>query len=388
LGELTREVPKPMVCVAGRPFLDYLLDLLVEQGFERVTLLLGYRAETVIKHVDDGRKWGIVIDHVVTPPDVQTLTRLRAALPRLDPIVLMAYCDNYVPLDFPAMWDEFTSDDAAVQVTAYANDDGFTRNNMLVDERGRVMAYDPSRTSSDLNRVDLGFAIIDRQRLGPFPRGDLPFEHAVYSDLVRHGRLRAHVTSHRYYGVGSASRLPAAERFFSRCPAVILDRDGVLNRRAGIGEYVTRPEEFVWLEGARKALRMFTLAGIRILIVTNQAGIARGIMTHSDLDAVHGKLLSEAAAAGGTIDRIYHCPHGWDDGCKCRKPAPGMLLQAQRDFDLDLSRTVFVGDTEVDRQAAIAAGCKYRHVDARHELRDVAEELMNREHTDEGVGDW
>lgn len=375
LGSLTEKVPKPMVSVAGRPFIEHLLELLAGQGFDRILLLLGHRAEIISEYLRDGARWGVRLEYCVTPPDMQTFARMRAALPLLDDVILTAYCDNYVPLNFDAMWQEFAGSDATAQVTAYANDDGFTRANLLVDDNGQVRAYDRSRSKVGLNRVDLGFAIVDLTRLGPLPEDDRPFEHVVYPRLVASGDLRAFVTHHRYYGIGSSDRLPAAERFFARRPAVILDRDGVLNQRAPKAQYIAEPTDAIWLEGALDALQLFTKSGFTIVVATNQAGISRGLVTPDQLAAVHRKLVDDATAAGAQIDCIYHCPHGWDDGCSCRKPAPGMLYQAQRDFDLDLSQTVFVGDDDRDRIAAEAAGCGYRSIEPGRTLLDVAREL-------------
>ena len=107
-----------------------------------------------------------------------------------------------------------------------------------------------------------------------------------------------------------------------------------------------------------EALRAYREAGWRVIVVSNQAGIARGMMSEEDLEAVHRRMRAEAEAAGGRIETIYYCPHHWDEGCDCRKPRPGMLFQAQRDFHLDLTRVTFVGDDERDRQAADAAGCR------------------------------
>ena len=89
--------------------------------------------------------------------------------------------------------------------------------------------------------------------------------------------------------------------------------------------------------------------------MSNQAGVNRGALDASQLESVHERLRADVAAAGGRIDAIYVCPHDWDEGCECRKPRPGMLFQAQRDHDLDLTRTFFLGDDERDGQAAAAA---------------------------------
>jgi D-glycero-D-manno-heptose 1,7-bisphosphate phosphatase len=114
--------------------------------------------------------------------------------------------------------------------------------------------------------------------------------------------------------------------------------------------------EFDWLPGVLEALRLFREAGYRIIVASNQAGLARGQVSRESLEAIHDKMRLEARTAGGDIDAIYYCPHDWEAGCECRKPKPGLLFQAQRDFSLDLTRTYFLGDDERDLQAADAAG--------------------------------
>jgi D-glycero-D-manno-heptose 1,7-bisphosphate phosphatase len=208
------------------------------------------------------------------------------------------------------------------------------------------------------------------------PDGDAQFEHAVYPKLIDRGELLAWPTDHRYYSVSDHSRLDATERFLARRPAVLLDRDGVLNRRPPRASYVRGPEELEWLPGAREALRLFHEHGFTTIVVTNQPGIARGEMTARDLARVHERLCADALEAGGRIDALFHCPHGWDEGCECRKPRPGMLFAAQRRFDLDLSRVTFVGDDERDEEAADAAGCRFEYASEAAPLIDVARGLV------------
>ena len=114
-----------------------------------------------------------------------------------------------------------------------------------------------------------------------------------------------------------------------------------------------------------------------MIVVSNQAGVARGAMSHGDLEAVNARLVSDADAAGGRIEAVYTCTHGWDEGCECRKPKPGMLFSAQRDFDLDLSRTYFIGDDERDGQAAEAAGCPFIFLEQGESLLGVVDTVMN-----------
>jgi D-glycero-D-manno-heptose 1,7-bisphosphate phosphatase len=125
------------------------------------------------------------------------------------------------------------------------------------------------------------------------------------------------------------------------------------------------------------ALRRLREAGYRVIVVSNQAGIARGAMTEADLATIHAHMKADVEAAGGRLEAIYYCPHGWDDGCDCRKPKPGMLYAAQRDGDLDLSRTTVIGDDERDGQAAEAAGCPWILVSLHRSLLDVTCELLS-----------
>jgi histidinol-phosphate phosphatase family protein len=99
-------------------------------------------------------------------------------------------------------------------------------------------------------------------------------------------------------------------------------------------------------------------------------------MTEAQLDAIHAQMRMEAEAAGGGVTAIYHCPHGWDEGCDCRKPRPGMLFQAQRDYKLDLTRTPFFGDDERDGEAAVAAGCPFVMIGGDMPLSRAVEELL------------
>lgn len=382
LGSLTDARPKPMIDVNGSPFLQYLIEDLRDQGIDRVLLLLGYKAEVIQDWLGDGSALGVDVSYSVTAIENETGQRLRRAESLLDQRFLLMYCDNYLPLNLSNLWAQYQQSGAEGQITVYGNKDGYTKSNVRIDSDGRVVEYDKSRTAPDLSGVDVGYAMFDHSVLRYLPDENVSFEAAVYPKLVEAGSLTAYVTDHRYYSIGSPDRLAATERFFRRAPTVILDRDGVLNRKPPKAEYVKTWDEFEWLPGAREALALLKRKGYRTIILTNQAGVARGVMTESSVAGIHANMRQEAEAAGGRIDAVYHCPHGWDDGCACRKPKPGMLFDAQRDFDLDLHRTVFVGDDERDEQAGEAAGCPTVLVSAEYPLlQAIRERVLSGEET-------
>ena len=138
-------------------------------------------------------------------------------------------------------------------------------------------------------------------------------------------------------------------------PAVFLDRDGVLNRYLP-GDYVKSPGELTVLPGAAAAVAALNGAGFPVFVISNQQGVAKDLMTPADLAAVDRALHAAVADGGGHITRSYYCPHPASQGCDCRKPQAGMLLQAAGEHHLDLSRSYFVGDTETDALAARRAG--------------------------------
>lgn len=138
--------------------------------------------------------------------------------------------------------------------------------------------------------------------------------------------------------------------------AIFLDRDGTINVERA--DYVKSIDEFVLLPGALAALGSLAALPVPIIVVTNQSVIGRGIVTRTAVDAIHAHLWSVVSAAGGRIDAIYLCPHHPAARCTCRKPSPGLLIAAAADFQLDLTRCVFIGDSVTDFAAAQAVGCR------------------------------
>ena len=140
--------------------------------------------------------------------------------------------------------------------------------------------------------------------------------------------------------------------------AIFLDRDGVINKKAPEGDYVTRWEDFEFLPGIAEAIAEINRARIRVIVVTNQRCVAKGLVTSADLEALHRRMREVLAEHGAMIDAIYYCPHDVDPRCRCRKPSPGLLFDAARDFEIELAGSWMVGDSELDVTAGKNAGCK------------------------------
>ena len=137
---------------------------------------------------------------------------------------------------------------------------------------------------------------------------------------------------------------------------VFLDRDGVINRNPPNKGYVRTWAEFAFIPNARSAIQELTQSGYRIFVVTNQAGIGRGLFSEESLRDIHRRMVAEITEAGGRIDALYYCPHHPDVGCQCRKPKPGMLKRAAQEHNIDLSSAYFIGDATTDIEAGRRAG--------------------------------
>src|SRR5947209_3493171 len=135
---------------------------------------------------------------------------------------------------------------------------------------------------------------------------------------------------------------------------IFLDRDGVINENRA--DYVKSWQEFRFLPGAREAIAKLTHAGYRIIVCTNQAGVARGSLSLETVEEIHRRMLAEIAQIGGKVERVYYCPHSKDENCCCRKPHPGMLLRARDELVIDMNDAIFIGDSISDMRAGLAAG--------------------------------
>lgn len=137
---------------------------------------------------------------------------------------------------------------------------------------------------------------------------------------------------------------------------IFLDRDGVINKNQA--DYVKTWREFQFLDGVCEAIAKLTQANHRVVVCTNQAGVARRLITVETIEDIHRRLMAEVEQAGGKIEKIYYCPHGHHDNCACRKPRPGMLLRARDELGINLNDAVFIGDSITDMRAGFAAGVR------------------------------
>lgn len=376
LRPLTLTTPKPMVRIQGKPFLEYIVRLLVKNNIKEIIILTGYLGDQIKTYFKDGERFNVKITYSDSGVAAGTGLRLKNAQHLLKEQFLLLYGDNYWPLALPKLQKHLASKKTEALVTVYSNIDNYTKSNMFVSQ-GIVEVYDKKReTGRTLNGVDIGFFILQKKHIEILPNTDSSFEEIVLPYLISKKQLAGFYTHHRYYGLSNLDRMDNIKKYFKPKKVVFLDRDGVINKKAPEGEYVKNWKEFEFLPNSIKALKLLSKGNYQIYIITNQAGIARGKMSIKDLEIIHKNLKGELRKQGIHVSGIYFCPHGWDEGCFCRKPNPGMLFQAVADHALELFDAIFIGDDERDMLAAKAADVKGYLVSKENSFYDIVRSIL------------
>lgn len=353
LRPLTDTLPKPLAPVNGRPFLAYLVQQLAEQGIRRIVLLTGYLGEMVRDYFGDGAAFGVTISYSHGPAEWETGRRIWEARDQLDPCFLLLYSDNYVPVSVAKLAAAHTSGGHAVTLLLQPKTPG----NIRLGAHGEIEVYDSSRRGEGLDHVEIGYMVIDRDGvLSTFEAPDVSFSR-ILERLTSAGRVGGLVTGDPYHSISDPERWKRAEQYLKIKPIVMLDRDGTINARPPRAEYVSQWDQFHWIDDTVNALEQLSRHGFRFIVLSNQAGIARGMLQAEQVTGINARMVAELAARGVEILDVYVCPHHWDDKCQCRKPEPGMFFAAARQHLLRLDRTVYVGDDPRDCRAAYNAEC-------------------------------
>ena len=254
LRPLTDDRPKPMILINGRPFLEYLIELLKGNGIEEVILLLGYLPEKITEHFGDGNKFGVSIKYSVGSVDDLTGTRVRNAASLLKDEFLLLYSDNYWPFDFKKLLDFYRSQSTTGSLVAYSNINGDAehgkKNNVRIEKNCRITFYGPFSEDPGLNAIDIGFFLMKKSILDSMPKDNFSFEHTVLPRLIQNNDLAGYITDHPYYAITTVGQIPVVEKFLKPRKVVFLDRDGIINRQMPPHDYVKKWEEFKFLPGA------------------------------------------------------------------------------------------------------------------------------------------
>ena len=362
LDEQTRSVPKPLLDVAGKPFLDYILDEVSRYAsIESIILLAGHPAEQLIERYE-GRRWrGASVSVVFQPEQLGTGGALKRVAPRLE--------NKFFLLNGGTFFDFNLLDLAAEAVRSSAVVHMALKRYQVGDHHGRVMlegevvkSFLPAGAHSS-GPIDSGVYCVDREIFSFIDETPCSLEQRVFPLLVEHAQLKAAVYDGFFVNIDIAADFERAQRELPemiRRPAVFFDRDGVLNVDKA---YVYRIEDFGWIAGAREAIKLCNDRGYLAFVVTNQSGVARGYYGVDDINRLHDWMSRELAKVGAHIEEFQYCPYHEEGTVEefrrasdRRKPAPGMILDCLKTWPVRKESSLLIGDNPRDVEAAVAAG--------------------------------
>ena len=355
LRPLTDKQPKPMVAVNDRPFLFYLLHQLSSHGINRFVLLTGYLGEMVQDYFGDGSKWGWQITYSQRPPEWQTSTRFFDVVNELDEKFILLYSDNFAQLRLSELLETNVHHGSAITLSIAEKRPG----NIAIDSDGRVLSYDAGRNSKDSNFVEIGYSLIEKEKvLDSLERHKSESFADVIRDLATTQAVSAVLVKTGYESISDPVRLEQTSNYLKPKKILLLDRDGTLNKKSLPGEYINSLSEFIWIESSRNALKILAENGFSFIVITNQAGVSLGKTTVSDLEAIHDQLRIDFESDGLKLLDIYVCTDHWNSNSKFRKPEPGMFFAAANQHKFRLDQVIYVGDDIRDGISAGNAGCK------------------------------
>lgn len=357
LRPLTETLPKPMAPVLDKPFLEYLLLQLEEQNIKRFVLLTGYLGEIIQEYFGDGSKWGWVIEYSHGPVEWDTGRRLWESRTKLDDKFLLLYSDNFVQFNLKKLINLHEQENVAVSLLLAPKPTG----NIRVFPDGRIQAYIKDRIGEGLDYVEVGYMVVERDYVLSLYSDiknspDISFTNII-ERLVKNSQIAGLVVNDPYHSISDMDRLELMRKYFTFKKIILIDRDGVINRKAPQGEYVGKWEEFEWIDDTIQSMKQLAQQGFSFIVITNQAGIARGVVSEKELTQMHKLLISELEKEGIKIQDIYLCPHHWNDNCDCRKPKAGLFFRIAKDYLLRMDKTLYIGDDVRDCEAAYNAEC-------------------------------
>ena len=389
ITSVASDIPKPMIKIGDKPVLEHELECLRSQGFTDIIITVSHLGQIIMDYFGDGSKvspatgkqFGVHIEYYFEKEPLGNAGALFKIKEKLTEDFLLLNADALFDVDFNRFVDYHRQHGALVTLFAHANDHPYDSGLLVVDKDNYVQQWltkEDTRPQYYRNIVNGGLHVLSPKVLDVeinTPKVDL--DRQILKPLAGTGKMLCYNSPEYAKDMGTPERYYAAcadyksgkiqgKNLRNKQKAIFLDRDGTINKYVG---YLRTPEQFELLEGVGEAIRKINLSGYLAIVVTNQPVIARGEVTVDGLQQIHNKMETMLGKEGAYLDGVYYCPHHPDKGfageveelkvvCECRKPKAGLLLKAAKDFNIDLSQSWMIGDSENDVLAGKNAGCK------------------------------
>ena len=380
ISSIASDIPKPMIKIGGKPVLEHEINCLKEQGFKDILITISHLGSQIVNYFGDGSKFGVHIEYFNEVTPLGNAGALFELKDKLSEDFLLLNADALFNIDFNRFVEYHKQKGGLVTLFTHPNSHPFDSGLIFVDENKSVTKWlnkEDDRPHWYKNRVNAGLHVISPKVLEVRPEGEkVDLDRQILKPFCGSGKMFAYDspeyvkdmgTPERYYQVCKdyESGLISAKNLANKQKAIFLDRDGSINKYVG---FLKKIDDFELIDGVAKAIKKINESGYLAIVVTNQPVIARGDVSFEELDEIHNKMETLLGKEGAYLDGIYFCPHHPDKGfegerpeykidCDCRKPKPGLLLKAAKDFNIDLSKSFMIGDGLHDVLAGKNAGC-------------------------------
>lgn len=374
------DIPKPMIQICGKPILQYQIECLRTQNITDIIIVIGHLGECIKKYFGDGNSFNVHITYIEEKEPLGTAGALYYLKDKICDNFLLINGDIIFDIDFGRFMKYHVEKDVYATIFTHPNNHPYDSGLVVVDKDGYVTKWMHKEDSRSIykNRVNAGLHILSAKLLDLFSEAKkIDLDREILKVLIPSRQLAAYDSPEYVKDMGTPERyemvtkdiengLVQAKNLKNKQRAVFLDRDGTINIYKG---FIRREQDLELIPGIANVIRKINKSGYLAIVVTNQPVIARGECTVEELERIHEKMETLLGQEGAYIDDIFYCPHHPDRGfegerieykinCNCRKPKPGMLLQAAEKYNIDLQKSYMIGDDERDMEAGRQAGCK------------------------------
>jgi len=389
ISSVASDIPKPMIKIGGMPVLEREIECLKGQGLTDIIITVSHLGQIICDYFGDGSKlspvtgkpFGVNIEYYFEKEPLGNAGALYKIKDKLSDDFLLLNADAIFDIDFQRFISYHKLKGGLVTLFTHPNSHPYDSGLIISDENGSVLkwlAKEDVRPEYYKNRVNAGLHVVSKKILDtPIDTPKIDLDRQLLKPLAGTGRMFVYDSPEYVKDMGTPDRYESvcrdfacgavkAKNLINKQRAIFLDRDGTINKYVG---FLKSTEEFELISGVSEAVKKINSSGYLAIVITNQPVIARGEVTFVELNEIHNKMETLLGRDGAYLDAIYFCPHHPHKGyegeipelkfdCDCRKPKPGMILNAAKDFNIDLSKSWMVGDGENDILCGKNAGCK------------------------------
>lgn len=381
LQSISKDIPKPLFPVLGKPILEYQIESLKKSSVTDLTIIVGHLGQAIKDYFQSGEKWGVKIEYITEEYPLGTAGALYYLKDKLHEDFLLLFGDLILDVDWFRFMDFHKRSGGVITLYGHPNAHPYDSDVIVTENDGKVVQIESKNIPRDFyyhNFVNAGIYCMSPAVLETIKVPQkVDLEKTVIAEQIKIGRVYAYKSTEYVKDMGTPDRFESvtgdikngiveSHSLRKKQKAVFLDRDGTINVLKG---FLKSAADFELLPGVCDAIRKLNASKYLTIVATNQPVVARGECSLKELERIHMRLETELGKEGAFVDDVFFCPHHPHKGyageiealkidCECRKPKIGMLLRAAEKYNIDLSASWYVGDTTVDIQTGMNAGMR------------------------------